>query len=171
MSTPAMAFGAGLRSILVSLWLVWSATFVISRLFLLHDAYISEANKRVDEQWLLQKCKEPEFYSNMRQHSDICTEVAKNARSNLLLKALNSVAAQTHACGTTSCLDLIFTMFSRLGWHIWRCCCSRSWSLHPTRCTCCCCSSSSGRSGSPEGRTRTRRWRMGPRTWTTRPAR
>lgn len=118
MSTPAMAFGAGLRNILVSLWLVWSLTFAISRIFLLHDAYISESNKRIDERWLREKCKEPEFYSNLRQHTDLCTEVEKNARSSLLLVALNKVASNTHACGTVSCLDLVFSMFSRLGWHV-----------------------------------------------------
>lgn len=62
--------------------------------------------------------REPEFYSNLRQHTDLCTEVAKNARASLLLTALNSVASQTHACGTVSCLDLIFSIFSKLGWHM-----------------------------------------------------
>lgn len=117
MSTPAMAFGAGLRNILASLWMVWCLTFVISRIFLLHDAYISESNRRADERWLLERCREPEFYSNLRQHTDLCTAVEKNARSSLFLTALNSVASKTHACGTTSCLDLVFTIFSRLGWH------------------------------------------------------
>lgn len=112
-----MAFGAGLRSILMSLWLVWSLAFVISRIFLLHDAYISESNKRADERWLLDRCREPEFYSNLRQHTDLCTAVEKNARSSLFLTALNSVASKTHACGTTSCVDVVFSIFSRLGWH------------------------------------------------------
>ena len=118
MSTPAMAFGTGLRSVLVSLWVMWCATFLVSRAFLLHDAYISESNKRVDEKWLLKKCSEPEFYSNIRQHTDLCTEVEKNARTSLFLTALNSVALQTHACGSLSCLDLVFTAFSKLGWHV-----------------------------------------------------
>lgn len=118
MSTPAMAFGAGLRNVLTSLWLMWATMFVVSRIYLLHDAYISASNRRTDEQWLLRQCKDPEFYSNLRQHTDLCTEVEKNARASLFLTALNSVASQTHACGTVSCLDLIFNMFSKLGWHV-----------------------------------------------------
>lgn len=80
MSTPAMAFGVGLRNVVVSFWMVWGATFLISRLdndqpiflcqqtthdspcflsrvFLLHEAYVSESNKRVDEKWLLLQCQ------------------------------------------------------------------------------------------------------------------
>lgn len=60
-----------------------------------------------------QRAQEPEFYSNLRQHTDLCTEVAKNARASLLLTALNTVASQTHACGTASCMDFVFTVFSR----------------------------------------------------------
>ena len=116
MSTPAMAFGVGLRNVVVSFWLVWTVTFCISRVFLLHEAYIAESSKRIDERWLLEKCREPEFYSNIRQHTDLCTEVANNARGSLLLSALNSVAARTHACGSTPCLELVYSAVARLGW-------------------------------------------------------
>lgn len=118
MSTPAMAFGVGLRNVVVSFWMVWGITFFISRAFLLHESYVAEANKRMDERWLLEKCQEPEFYSNLRQHTDLCTEVARNARSSLLLTALNKVASQTHACGSTSCVEMAFSLFSRLGWQM-----------------------------------------------------
>lgn len=118
MSTPAMAFGVGLRNVVVSLWLIWVGTFCISRVFLLHEAYVAESNKRTDERWLLQQCKDPEFYSNIRQHTDLCTEVANNAGASLLLKALNRVASQTHACGSTSCVELVYVAMSRLGWQL-----------------------------------------------------
>jgi hypothetical protein len=87
-----MAFGVGLRNVLFSFWLVWLCTFCISRIFLLHEAYISESNKQADERWLLEKCKEPEFYSNIRQHTDLCTEVANNARASLLAQGCSADA-------------------------------------------------------------------------------
>ena len=118
MSTPAMAFGVGLRNVVVSLWLIWVVTFCISRVFLFHEAYIFESNKRADERWLLSKCKDAEFYSNIRQHTDLCTEVANSARTNLLLTALNRVASQTHACGGTSCVELVYVTLSRMGWQL-----------------------------------------------------
>jgi hypothetical protein len=118
MSTPAMAFGVGLRNIVVTLWLIWIATFIISRMCLFHEAYVSESNKRVDERWLLEQCKDPEFYSNIRQHTDLCTEVANNAGSSLLLAALSKVASQTHACGGSSCIELVYLTLSRLGWQM-----------------------------------------------------
>ncbi len=34
-----------------------------------------EVGKRNDERWLLLQCADPDFYSNLRQHSDLCTEV------------------------------------------------------------------------------------------------
>jgi hypothetical protein len=118
MSTPAMAFGIGMRNMLVSFWLVWMITFCISRIFMLHEAYISKSSKRSDEQWLLEKCKDAEFYSNIRQHTDLCTEVSNNAKSSLLLASLNRVASSTHACGNIPCLELAGSVISKLGWQV-----------------------------------------------------
>jgi hypothetical protein len=36
---------------------------------------VFEVGKRNDERWLLLQCADPDFYSNLRQHSDLCTEV------------------------------------------------------------------------------------------------
>lgn len=116
MTTPAMAAGGAARNIALTLWWMWLATFVVSRLYLVHEAYIEEAGKRSDERWLLDKCHDPEFYSNIRQHTDLCTEVANNARSSLLLKALHKVASATHLCGQSSCTDAVYTFVIRFGW-------------------------------------------------------
>jgi hypothetical protein len=116
MSTPAMALGTAVRNLFFCAWFMWMTTFSVSRMYLLHEAYIEETNRRSDEQWLLKQCNNPEFYSNIRQHTDICTEVAKNAKSSLLLKALYKVASSTHICGRESCMETLYGLILRFGW-------------------------------------------------------
>lgn len=111
-----MALNSAVRNIFLSMWLMWTTSFVASRIYLLHEAYIQESSKRSDESWLLQQCSDPEFYSNMRQHTDLCTEVANNARSSLILKAIYKVASNTHLCGSSSCVEAAYTFVVRFGW-------------------------------------------------------
>ena len=75
MSTPYMAFSSLLRNALAVFWTLWLTAFVIVRVYALHEAYVAEAGKRSDERWLLEKCQDLEFYANLRQHSNLCTEV------------------------------------------------------------------------------------------------
>jgi hypothetical protein len=70
-----MAFSMCLRNAVICFWMLWSATFVVTRVYALHEAYVSEVGKRNDERWLLKQCGDPEFYSNLKQHSELCTEV------------------------------------------------------------------------------------------------
>lgn len=116
MATPAMALNSAIRNIFLSVWLMWTTSFMASRIYLLHEAYIQESSKRSDESWLLRQCDDPEFYSNMRQHTDLCTEVANNARSSLILKAIYKVASNTHLCGSSSCVEAAYTFVLRFGW-------------------------------------------------------
>lgn len=78
-----------------------------------HFAYIAESQKLSDERYLLEKCKDPEFYSNIRQHTGICTEVAENAKASVVLKALNVMAQSAHLCGGSSCADTLRLFLSR----------------------------------------------------------
>lgn len=75
MSTPYMAFSTLMRSALSMFFCVWTTAFVVTRIYALHEAYVAELGKRSDEGWLLERCSEPEFYANLRQHSNLCTEV------------------------------------------------------------------------------------------------
>ena len=44
-------------------------------------------------------------------------QVTNNARSNLLLRALSTVLERSvHLCGSSSCLDLAYSLVLRLGW-------------------------------------------------------
>ena len=89
-----MAFSVCLRNAIATIWLAWLVSFVVTRIYALHEAYVAEVGKRNDERWLLKQCSDPEFYANLRQHSDLCTEVANNARASLFLRALNKVFSQ-----------------------------------------------------------------------------
>lgn len=75
MSTLYMAVTPLLRNSLAICWLLWITAFCVTRIFALHEAYVSEVGRREDERWLLDKCADPEFYANLRQHSNLCTEV------------------------------------------------------------------------------------------------
>jgi hypothetical protein len=64
-----------------------------------------------NERWLVDKCKEPEFYSNIRSHSALCDEVTANVKRQHFLLAMNKVFAQTYICGYTSCQDQLTSWF------------------------------------------------------------
>lgn len=55
----------------------WACAVLVTRLSAFHDAYMAHVNKIQDETWLREKCREPEFFSNLRQHTELCTEVVQ----------------------------------------------------------------------------------------------
>jgi hypothetical protein len=57
MSTPSMVFTIWMKNILMVLWLLWVSTLVISRIYILHEAYNFETAKLIDELYLLKLCK------------------------------------------------------------------------------------------------------------------
>lgn len=116
--TPAtLVLGVGLKNIILSAWVIWSTTFIISRVHHFHEVYIEEANKRSNEKWLLKQCSDPEFFSNMKQHADaLCSKVENNARASIFLRSLHKVAASTYICGSSSCVEMACSFVSRFGW-------------------------------------------------------
>lgn len=85
---------------------LWTSIFIFTRIYLFYEAYQSESKKKEDERWLRIKCLEPEFFSNMKQHSDLCNQVEINARRSCFLTALHIVLDNTYLCGYESCLTL-----------------------------------------------------------------
>jgi hypothetical protein len=75
MSTVYMGFARLLRNTVGTALVLWLFAFLVARGCALHDAYVAERVKRSDEMWLLERCSDPEFYANLRQHSTLCTEV------------------------------------------------------------------------------------------------
>lgn len=75
MSTPMHALLVHVRAMLrvvSGLLLVW---LVVSRACIFCEAYSDLSLRRAEEAWLRQRCQEPDFFSNMRQHTDLCTQV------------------------------------------------------------------------------------------------
>jgi hypothetical protein len=118
MTTPAMVFSSVLKLMVISLGVFWSVSFVVSRLFIFYEAYINFHSTLKDEEWLRIQCELPEFYSNMRQHSDLCNNVRHNAERSAVLIALNEVAGTAHLCGRQSCVDSLASLSTSAGWPV-----------------------------------------------------
>lgn len=116
MSTPYTFLAGWIKTVVASFWFVWLSTLIVSRIYVFHQAYVSETQKRADERYLLDKCNDPEFYSNIRQHTEICTHVAENAKSSLILKALHLMSQTTYLCGDRACAEVVRTTLARLTW-------------------------------------------------------
>jgi hypothetical protein len=106
-TTPAAMFGAILRCVSVALMFFWVASFFIARLMVFVDSFQATHAILRGEEWLLQQCMVPEFFARMRQHSDLCITVQRNADRGPVLSALNAVAGTAHLCGSRSCLETV----------------------------------------------------------------
>lgn len=115
MATPAMVFACLLKLMAISVGVFWVVSFGVSRLFVFYEAYSAFLRVLKDEEWLRVQCALPEFYSNMRQHTDLCNAVRLNAERSPMLIALNEVANTAHLCGRYSCTEAL-TMLSGAGW-------------------------------------------------------
>ena len=115
MTTPAMVFSCLLKLMVISVGVFWMVSFCVSRLFIFYEAYSAFLRVLKDEEWLRSQCSLPEFYSNLRQHTDLCNAVRLNAERSPLLIALNEVANTAHLCGLYSCAEAV-AMLSSAGW-------------------------------------------------------
>lgn len=112
MATPAMVVSCLLKLMVISVGVFWVVSFGVSRLFVFYEAYSAFLRVLKDEEWLRIQCALPEFYANLRQHTDLCNAVRLNAERSPILIALNEVANTAHLCGRRSCVDAI----SGVGW-------------------------------------------------------
>lgn len=115
MATPAMVFACLLKLMVISVGVFWAVSFGVSRIFVFYEAYSSFLGVLKDEEWLRAQCALPEFYSNMRQHTDLCNAVRLNAERSPVLYALNEVANTAHLCGRYSCAEAL-ALLSGAGW-------------------------------------------------------
>ena len=112
-----MVFSCLIKLMVISVGVFWVVSFGVSRLFVFYEAYSAFLRILKDEEWLRSQCSLPEFYSNLRQHTDLCNNVRLNAERSPLLIALNEVANTAHLCGRYSCAEA-FTMLSSAGWPV-----------------------------------------------------
>lgn len=118
MSTPMMRSAAWGMYCVAFLLFVYFFMILVTHAYNFHENYTAHTNKVAEEKWLLERCKDPEFYANMRQHSDLCETVSLNARRSAVLSALNAIAANTFLCGSQTCLSLIQGIINDLGWRL-----------------------------------------------------
>ena len=57
----------------------------------LYAAYARALMRLDDEAWLLQNCRDPLFFSKMRAHTTVCSDVEANARVGAFWAALREV--------------------------------------------------------------------------------
>jgi hypothetical protein len=86
---------------------MWGGTLFISRIYMFYNALNAEFTTKSDNSWLLRQCNDPEFFFNLKGHTDLCAEVVRNDRSNAWLNALYTVVSTTHMCGSTSCIEMV----------------------------------------------------------------
>ena len=117
MSTPAMVAASMIKLMVVCLGVFWIVSFSVGRIFIFYEAYTSFLSVLKDEEWLRIQCSSSEFYSNMRQHTELCNQVMFNAARSPLLIALNEVASTAHLCGRYSCTEAVVAL-SSAGWPV-----------------------------------------------------
>lgn len=78
-------------------------SFAVTRTHMYHTAYYTRVREHTNNHWLVEQCKSAEFYSNMKQHSNICEEVVGLDGDSLWLHALRDVIDKTSFCGTYTC--------------------------------------------------------------------
>ena len=94
-----------LKTMIMTSMALWVATILIARIYMLHNAYVHHAQVREDNKWLLIQCNDPAFFSNLAQHVDICHKVREEAKSSIMLSALNDTLTTSSLCGTITCWD------------------------------------------------------------------
>ena len=69
--------------------------FLATRTHMFHRALMSRQQIKLDNMWLVEQCKAPNFYSNMKQHSTLCDDVVLEQTDSLWLHALRDVIDNT----------------------------------------------------------------------------
>ena len=117
MATPAMVAASMIKLMVVALSVFWIISFSIGRVFIFYEAYTSVLRVLKEEAWLRLQCGDPNFYTNMRQHTDLCANVQRNFERIPFLVGLNAVAETAHLCGRYSCADAVIYI-SNGGWPV-----------------------------------------------------
>jgi hypothetical protein len=85
---------------------VFISLVICNFLYVLHAEHSTARQRLMDDQWLLKRCGEPDFYIRLKQHTDLCEGVEANARRSILLHSLASALRSTQLCGFDSCTNI-----------------------------------------------------------------
>lgn len=94
----AIAGGTGIPGVFASMGI--SAVFIgmgLDALSALYTAYNRACMRLEDETWLRNNCKDPVFFSKMRAHTTVCSDVEANARVGAFWTAMREVSDGTRA--------------------------------------------------------------------------
>lgn len=112
-----MMLASVLKLMIICLTTFWIVSFSMGRFFIFYEAYTSALRTVRDEAWIRTQCSDPQFYSNLKQHSDLCQSVQINFERSPLLVALNAVSETAHLCGRYSCTENLIAL-SQGGWPV-----------------------------------------------------
>lgn len=112
-----MMLASMLRLMIICMTTFWIVSFSVGRFFVFYEAYTSALRVIRDEAWIRAQCADPQFYSNLKQHSDLCQSVQINFERSPFLIALNAVSETAHLCGRFSCTENLMAI-SRGGWPV-----------------------------------------------------
>jgi hypothetical protein len=93
-------------SLLIAI-ILGSLAFLATRTHMFHRALMRRQQIKLNNMWLVEQCKAPSFYSNMKQHSSLCDDVVLEQTDSLWLHALRDVIDNTYVCGDTPCINRI----------------------------------------------------------------
>jgi hypothetical protein len=93
-------------SFIISMML--SIVWILGRIPIFQKAYVEHLQRLEDDTWLQTQCRDPEFFSRMRQHTDVCEHVRASFQQPALLVGL-------HACMPINLQDFIPVM----EWQTW----------------------------------------------------
>ena len=102
-----MVLASVIKLMVISVGVFWAVSFGISRVFVFYEAYTEFLKVLRDEAWLRAQCMTSEFYSNIRQHTELCDAVLRNSERSPALIALNAVAETANLCGRMTCMEAL----------------------------------------------------------------
>lgn len=118
MGTPVQIFLVYLKSLFLVVASILVGALLMSRAYIFYESYILLTLERSEEAWLRVRCGEPDFYTNMRQHTDLCAKVEQKARTSIMLRSLNMMIMSTNLCSSSrTCMDYVQEMVVKgLAW-------------------------------------------------------
>ena len=86
--------------------IIVTSLIVLNFVYTLHTELTTARQRLMDDQWLLEKCGEPDFYMRLKQHTDLCEGVEANARRSILLHSFTAALGSAQLCGFDSCVNI-----------------------------------------------------------------
>ena len=67
-----------------------SLVWFVGRVPIFQKAYAQHAQRLDDDRWLHKQCSDPQFFTRMRQHADVCDTVRTSFRTPAMLAGLQA---------------------------------------------------------------------------------